>query len=203
MESQICSEFHRISNVNLKNRFYAELDQHIPRLLTLFRKKAARTGKVAGVLDQLFNSYDLQEQVDANIRRAAVLRALPTYLHEDDSGFLKTWNMPQPDDPETDNLPVGLILISAGSTDAVVFCPNKVAVVLEGNIVVDFPTLAEGARTHWAETLGQTQDTLGKPHLLDGLGTSWDPREELDEVAKEKKVWASLLRLLPPRPHTG
>ena len=29
------------------------------------------------------------------------------------------------------------------------------------------------------------------------------PREELDEVAGEREVWASLLRLLPPRPDPG
>lgn len=55
---QICSEFHRITNVNLKNRFYAQLDQHGRRLQSLFRKKAARTGKVAEALEQLFSAYD-------------------------------------------------------------------------------------------------------------------------------------------------
>ncbi|KAK0132083.1 hypothetical protein N1851_024332 [Merluccius polli] len=29
------------------------------------------------------------------------------------------------------------------------------------------------------------------------------PQEELDEVAGEREVWASLLRLLPPRPGPG
>ncbi|KAM6978686.1 sterile alpha motif domain-containing protein 3-like isoform 2-T2 [Tautogolabrus adspersus] len=142
MESQICAEFHRITNINLKNHFYAELDRHVPRLQSLFRKKAARTGKVSEVLDQLFNTYDLQEQVDVNVRRAAVLRALPTYLHEDDSGFLKLWDALS-DEPQIDNIPVGLLLISATSTDAALFCPEKVAVVLEGNTVVDFPTFAD------------------------------------------------------------
>ena len=36
-----------------------------------------------------------KEQVDVNVRRAAVLRALPAYLHEDDSGFLKQWDVSQ------------------------------------------------------------------------------------------------------------
>ncbi|KAK0145481.1 putative uncharacterized transposon-derived protein F52C9.6 [Merluccius polli] len=31
----------------------------------------------------------------------------------------------------------------------------------------------------------------------------WIPREELDEVAGEREVWAPLLRLLPPRPDSG
>ena len=57
---QICSEFHRITNINLKNHFYAELDRHAPRLQSLFRKRAARIGKAAEALDQLFSAYDLQ-----------------------------------------------------------------------------------------------------------------------------------------------
>lgn len=57
---QICAEFHRITNINLNNHFYAELDRHAPRLQSLFRKKAARTGRVAEGLDQLFTTYDLQ-----------------------------------------------------------------------------------------------------------------------------------------------
>lgn len=35
----------------------------------------------------------LKEQVDVHVRRAAVLRALPAYLHEDDSRFLKLWDV--------------------------------------------------------------------------------------------------------------
>ncbi|KAI3356461.1 hypothetical protein L3Q82_017675 [Scortum barcoo] len=61
MESQICTtEFHRITNINLKNHCYAELDRHAPCLQSLFRKKAARTGKTAEDLDQFFSAYDLQ-----------------------------------------------------------------------------------------------------------------------------------------------
>ncbi|KAL1252218.1 hypothetical protein QQF64_020014 [Cirrhinus molitorella] len=39
------SEFQRITNQNLPNTFYSELDRHLPRLMTLFRQKASRTGK--------------------------------------------------------------------------------------------------------------------------------------------------------------
>uniref|UniRef100_A0A3P8SLL5 PB1 domain-containing protein n=1 Tax=Amphiprion percula TaxID=161767 RepID=A0A3P8SLL5_AMPPE len=60
IESQICAEFHRITNMNLKNHFYAVLDRHSPHLHNLFRKKAALTGKVSEVLGQLFRIYDLQ-----------------------------------------------------------------------------------------------------------------------------------------------
>ena len=57
---QIAAEFHRISNINLKNRFYAELDRHAPRLQILFRKRASRTGKGAEVLSHIFTAFDLQ-----------------------------------------------------------------------------------------------------------------------------------------------
>nr|XP_020516176.1 uncharacterized protein LOC110005075 [Labrus bergylta] len=134
MESQICAEFHRITNINLKNHFYSELDRHVPRLQSLFRKKAARTGKVSEVLDQLFNTYDRQEQVDVNVLRAAVLRALPTYLHEDDSGFLKLWDQALSDELQIDNIPVGLLLISATSTDAAVFCPRRLPLCLRDSV---------------------------------------------------------------------
>ncbi|KAK5893771.1 hypothetical protein CgunFtcFv8_006611 [Champsocephalus gunnari] len=97
------TEFHRITNLNLKNHFYAELDRHVLHLQSLFRKKAASKGKVAEVLDQLFASYDLQEQGDVHVLRAAVLRALPAYLHEDDSTFLRLWHVEQSDDPDTED----------------------------------------------------------------------------------------------------
>uniref|UniRef100_A0A3P8PU35 PB1 domain-containing protein n=1 Tax=Astatotilapia calliptera TaxID=8154 RepID=A0A3P8PU35_ASTCA len=41
----ICAEFHRVTNINLRNQFYAELDRHTPRLMAL------RT---------ILNHYDLQ-----------------------------------------------------------------------------------------------------------------------------------------------
>ncbi|XP_033989023.1 uncharacterized protein LOC117484706 [Trematomus bernacchii] len=143
IESQICAEFQRIANINLKKHFYAELDRHAPRLQSLFRKKAARKGKVAEGLDQRFSSYDLQEQGDVHVLRAAVLRALPAYLHEDDSRFLKPWHVAQSDEPDIDDMAVGLLLISAKSENTSLCCPERIAVVLEGNRVFELPQLAE------------------------------------------------------------
>nr|XP_012771048.2 uncharacterized protein LOC101485534 [Maylandia zebra] len=143
LESQIYAEFHRITNLTLKNHFYAVLDQHAPRLQSLFRKKAARTGKVSDVLSQLFRTYDLQEQVDIHARRAVVLHALPAYLHEDTSTFIKTWDMMHSDEPDISEVPLGLLLIRANSSDATFFCPEKIAVLVEGNMIIDFPTLAD------------------------------------------------------------
>ena len=47
-------------------------------------------------------------------------------------------------------------------------------------------------RTHWRDYVSRL--------AWERLGI---PREELDEVAGEREVWASLLRLLPPRPDPG
>ncbi|KAG9266393.1 hypothetical protein AMEX_G19015 [Astyanax mexicanus] len=60
LESQVCAEFHRITNINLRSKFCAELDKHTPRLLAVYRQKAARTGKTAEALRSIFSFYDLQ-----------------------------------------------------------------------------------------------------------------------------------------------
>ncbi|XP_034061053.1 uncharacterized protein LOC117539132 [Gymnodraco acuticeps] len=120
-----------------------KMESQISILQSLFRKKAASKGKEAEVLNQLFASYDLQEQGDVHVLRAAVLRALPAYLHEDDSTFLRLWHVEQSDDPDTEGIAVGLLMISARSTDTTLFCPERIAVVIEGNGVMELPTLAD------------------------------------------------------------
>ena len=49
----------------------------------------------------------------------------------------------QSEEPDINDMSVGLLSISAYSTDATFFCPERTAVVLEGNIVVELPTLAD------------------------------------------------------------
>ncbi|KAK2870713.1 hypothetical protein Q8A67_023240 [Cirrhinus molitorella] len=107
----ICAEFHRVTNVNLKNRFFAQLDQHTPRLQSLFRKKASRTGKASELLDQLFKIYDLQVE--------------------------------QSDEPDINDVPLGLLLSNQTSSDACFFCPERIAVLIEDNIVIESSTLAD------------------------------------------------------------
>ncbi|KAI3366683.1 hypothetical protein L3Q82_009358 [Scortum barcoo] len=57
--------------------------------------------------------------------------------------------------------------------------------------------------SHREEASGKTQDTLERLCLSAGLGTPRGPPEELEEVSGVREVWASLLRLLPPRPGPG
>uniref|UniRef100_A0A8C2GWK8 Uncharacterized protein n=1 Tax=Cyprinus carpio TaxID=7962 RepID=A0A8C2GWK8_CYPCA len=85
IESQLCAEFQRITNVNLRNQFYAVLDQHTPGLVALYRHKAERTGKISEALRDILKIYELQ--------RTVALRALPVYLCEEDPQFFQTWNV--------------------------------------------------------------------------------------------------------------
>ena len=68
-------------------------------------------------------------------------------------------------------------MISANSTDATFFCPDRTVVVLEGNIVIDFPTLTDAfvmlfaqiyaLRLSYPEDLANTFDFIQK--VLIGL----------------------------------
>ncbi|CAL8333859.1 unnamed protein product [Merluccius merluccius] len=60
MQSQVFAEFHRITNVNLRNQFYCELDRYTPKLVALYRQKSSRTGKGAEALREMLRIYDLE-----------------------------------------------------------------------------------------------------------------------------------------------
>ncbi|XDV25460.1 hypothetical protein PO909_029376 [Leuciscus waleckii] len=123
IESQVCAEFHRITNTNLRNQFYAELDRHTPQLFALYRQKASHTGKVSEVL----------------IKRTVALRALAVYLREDDPQFFKTWNV-----SNITGTPLALVMEVTENTGPVCFNPARTAVVVEDEFVLsDIPTFPE------------------------------------------------------------
>ncbi|KAK0143413.1 hypothetical protein N1851_018450 [Merluccius polli] len=62
--SEVYAEFQRVTNQNLPNTFYAEHDRHTPRLMTLFRQKASKTGKTADALADIFKVHDEQDDLD-------------------------------------------------------------------------------------------------------------------------------------------
>ncbi|CAM4362981.1 unnamed protein product [Leuciscus chuanchicus] len=94
-------------------------------------RKILAQGKWSEVLSQLFRIYEIEEKVDIRVQRAAILRSLPARLQEDDSNFLKTWDVEHSDEPDND-VPLGLLSICGILTDATLFCPEKIVVVLEG-----------------------------------------------------------------------
>lgn len=78
---------------------------------------------------------------------------------------------------DIDDVPLGLALITANSTDATFLCPDRVAVLIEGNLVVDMHTLAEAyeiilgliyaLHLHYPKDLANTFDFIQK--VLMGL----------------------------------
>ncbi|KAF6721040.1 Sterile alpha motif domain-containing protein 3 [Oryzias melastigma] len=62
IESEVYAEFRRITNQNLPNTFYAELDRHLPRLMTIFRQKASKTGETADALAEILKNHDKQRK---------------------------------------------------------------------------------------------------------------------------------------------
>ncbi|XP_055046088.2 uncharacterized protein [Misgurnus anguillicaudatus] len=136
---QVFAEFHPINNVNLRNQFYKELDRHTPKLITLFRDKAIKTGKIAEELAKLMRIYDIQEQHDVNMRRALILRALPVYLREDAFKFFRICN--SADGPDLTDTPVALLtVVTDEPNDAALFSPESISIVVEDEILVSGPT---------------------------------------------------------------
>ncbi|KAK0155275.1 hypothetical protein N1851_002372 [Merluccius polli] len=142
MQSEVYAEFQRITNQNLPNTFYAKLDRHTPRLMALFRQKASKTGKTADTLADIFKVHDTQELHDVHTRRTTVLHALPVYLHEEVSGFFRTCVV-SPNKEISVLLMVLLTTVSDDATSPVHYHPVRVSVVLEGDVVVNLPTLAD------------------------------------------------------------
>ncbi|XP_077065672.1 uncharacterized protein LOC143718532 [Siphateles boraxobius] len=143
IESELYAEFQRITNQNLPNTFYAELDRHLPRLMTLFRQKASKTGKISDALAEIFKIHDEQEIHDIHTMRTTVLHALPVYLREDVSGFFRTCT--DESEPELDGVAVGLLTVISDhdTTSPVHYNPLRISVILENEAVVSLPRIGD------------------------------------------------------------
>ncbi|MGH0164631.1 UNVERIFIED_CONTAM: hypothetical protein FKN15_047495 [Acipenser sinensis] len=64
LESQVYAKFQRITNQNLPNIFYEELNCHTLRLMTLYRQRASKTGKTSDALADILRIHDLQVYVE-------------------------------------------------------------------------------------------------------------------------------------------
>nr|XP_033966994.1 uncharacterized protein LOC117467466 [Pseudochaenichthys georgianus] len=145
MESQVSAEFQRITNVNLWNQFFSELDRHTLRLIALYRQKAARTGKVSEALREILRICDLQEVQDVHMKRNAALRALPLYLREEDPEFFKSWSAEEVDRPDITNTPVAIVsMVTEGTPSEVDLSPASTAILVEGDFVIsNIPRMAD------------------------------------------------------------
>ncbi|KAK2865084.1 hypothetical protein Q8A67_000004 [Cirrhinus molitorella] len=103
--------------------------------------KKARKAEVNYIINlaKLMRIYDLQEERDVNMRWALVLRALPVYLREDSSKFFRTCN--SADGPDLTDTPVALLtVVTDDTTDASLFSPESICIVVEDEILVSGPT---------------------------------------------------------------
>ncbi|XP_056226185.1 sterile alpha motif domain-containing protein 3-like [Seriola aureovittata] len=135
-ESQVFAEFYRIGSKNLKKDFYEALDHHTARLIDLFK---SRKGAVGQSLDHLLQS--INTQTDITTTRTAVLQCLPLYLGDNSSEFFLSCS-----DSDTaqdfSQVPVGVLRVMTDDTPPVI---NSIAIILEGNIVMDeIPTTSLG-----------------------------------------------------------
>ncbi|XP_041699601.1 sterile alpha motif domain-containing protein 3-like [Coregonus clupeaformis] len=84
-----------------------------------------------------------EELHDVHTRRTTVLHALPDYLLEEVSGFFRTC-VDDMDEPDLwDASVVLLTTVSDDATSPVHYHPVRVSVVLEGDVVVNLPRLAD------------------------------------------------------------
>ncbi|XP_048854451.1 uncharacterized protein LOC125722345 isoform X1 [Brienomyrus brachyistius] len=141
--SELFAEYQRVTNENLPNKFYAQLDYLLPCLMTILRQKASKTGKTADALANLLKVHDEQELHDVNSRRTTVIRGLPVLLRDKDIGFFRTTLI---DNPEvlTEDAPVSLLTVVHENAAAPIhYDPVRVSVVLENEVVTTHSQLPE------------------------------------------------------------
>ncbi|CAI5673952.1 uncharacterized protein LOC109200611 [Oreochromis niloticus] len=113
-----------------------------------FRRQATSSGdsKHRSTKGQ-WHSSPFVEAPDINVKRTAVLRALPVYLREEDPEFFKTCNADALDELTLIDTPVALLTVvtnSASQTSPVHFTSSSMAVVVEEDLVMrDIPRFAD------------------------------------------------------------
>ncbi|TKS64894.1 hypothetical protein D9C73_027686 [Collichthys lucidus] len=85
-QKEIDNEFMRISTVPLMSTFFAELDQHSPRMMELFRRKGGAAGKK---IKQIMVAISKDDTI--HTRRACILKSLCVYLNEDHEKLVKEY----------------------------------------------------------------------------------------------------------------
>ncbi|KAJ0063146.1 hypothetical protein NL108_012623, partial [Boleophthalmus pectinirostris] len=114
----VFAEFHRITNVNLRNTFYAELDRHTKSLVALYRQKASRTGKIPEALQRILREYDMQFTFSVIVHCE--------HSHTD----CNTCILQQDGQSDVSDCPLGLL-----SSSPNLFIPGNLSIVIEGNVV--------------------------------------------------------------------
>ncbi|XP_010901889.1 uncharacterized protein LOC105029970 [Esox lucius] len=139
LEDQVHAEFQRITNQSLQQTFYDALDQHTPRLLTLFREKEGKSATHGGKFSSLLRVYKEKGVKNITVARSAVLAGLPLLLREDTSEVFKICKVGELGNPGV--LDGVSILSVVGQCSEMVaggvpIRPAHVSVVLEDKIVM-------------------------------------------------------------------
>ncbi|KAI4827115.1 hypothetical protein KUCAC02_030539 [Chaenocephalus aceratus] len=82
MNSQIAAEFTRLVAADLPKSFLSGLDQHLPRLLELYKARERRDTTIHSLLESLDSENSNQN------RRSAAFLGLPYFMKEDPSNFI-------------------------------------------------------------------------------------------------------------------
>ncbi|XP_056625191.1 uncharacterized protein LOC130437716 [Triplophysa dalaica] len=133
---QICAEFYRITQINLKSAFFSPLDEYAPRLIKLYRVRGgAHENDLKTLLDQLHHQTS---DVLAH-RKATALKGLPLFMREKPEHFLKTCLDTEPEENHTKGMKMGILTIIKDDVATIHSNPNLrcLSLVLEDHIVLD------------------------------------------------------------------
>ncbi|CAL9690294.1 unnamed protein product [Knipowitschia caucasica] len=136
LPEQISAEFFRITQTHLMNRFFSSLDEYAPKIIRLYRARAALWGKDMKTL--LENLDDQTTEVLAH-RKSAALRGLPLIMRDESKSFLRTCLDMQPRENHVGGMKMGVLTIVEDDVGTVDSIPNArfFTVVLEEQIVID------------------------------------------------------------------
>ncbi|GAA6102388.1 uncharacterized protein LOC122145523 [Tachysurus ichikawai] len=107
LEDQVCAEFYRITQTNLKSTFLSSLDEYAPKMIMLYRSRGGAYGdEMKTLLDQLDQASDVLAQ-----RKATALKDLPLFMREKSGNFLKSCLDTDPEDTHTKGMKMGVLTV--------------------------------------------------------------------------------------------
>ncbi|XP_076857815.1 sterile alpha motif domain-containing protein 3-like [Brachyhypopomus gauderio] len=137
LEHQICSEFERITAVNLRMQFHCALDIYAQKLLKMYRVKRRASGES---MQMLLDKLDEQTSDIVMHRKTAALRGLPLFLREVHANtVLRTCLTTDDEEKYTKDVKVAILTVLEDDGGAQCSPPDVVsfAIVLEENVVVE------------------------------------------------------------------
>ncbi|XP_048020397.1 uncharacterized protein LOC125251427 isoform X3 [Megalobrama amblycephala] len=144
LEEQVCTEFQRITCVDLKTTFMTALNKYSNCLIKMYRAKSKDLGDE---MKMILDHFDEQTTDIVSHRYSTALRGLPLYLRERDA-ISKTCVDTDLEETYTRGVKLGILEVMEDNlSQATKRCQN-LAIILEETVVVedlpDFPTAFMG-----------------------------------------------------------